>query len=190
MSYRPYLDGLRGVAVLLVFVFHAARSGLPGGFIGVDIFFVLSGYLITSILLTQYRRTGGIRVGEFYARRVRRLLPAVVLLVVVVVIREAIWGDVLAAGERLKDALATLFYVENWNLIAQADEYFAESIAPSPLRHAWSLSIEEQFYLVWPWLLVGILWRFGRSCTGPPSSCWESRASLPWPWPCSSSPAS
>ena len=158
MSYRPYLDGLRGVAVLLVFVFHAARSGLPGGFIGVDIFFVLSGYLITSILLTQYRRTGGIRVGEFYARRVRRLLPAVVLLVVVVVIREAIWGDVLAAGERLKDALATLFYVENWNLIAQADEYFAESIAPSPLRHAWSLSIEEQFYLVWPWLLVGILW--------------------------------
>lgn len=157
LSYRPYLDGLRGVAVLLVFVFHAARPGLPGGFIGVDVFFVLSGYLITRILLTQHLRTGGIRVGEFYARRVRRLLPAVVVLVVVVVIREALVGDMLASGERLKDALATLFYVENWNLIVQSDQYFAESLAPSPLRHAWSLSIEEQFYLLWPWLLLGVL---------------------------------
>lgn len=157
LSYRPYLDGLRAVAVLLVFVFHAARPALPGGFIGVDVFFVLSGYLITRILLAQHARSGAISVSHFYARRVRRLLPAVVVVVIVVVVREAVWGDMLASAERLKDALATLFYVENWHLIAQADEYFAEGLGPSPLRHAWSLSIEEQFYLLWPWVLLGIL---------------------------------
>ena len=163
LTYRPYLDGVRAIAVLFVFVFHAARPGLPGGFIGVDVFFVLSGYLITRILLMQHSRTGTFSVSAFYVRRMRRLLPAVVLLVLVVVVREAVWGDILASAERLKDALATLFYVENWNLIAQSDEYFAETLGPSPLRHAWSLSIEEQFYLVWPWVLLAIL--FARRVT-------------------------
>lgn len=157
LSYRPYLDGIRAIAVLFVFVFHAARPGMPGGFIGVDVFFVLSGYLITRILLAEHLRTGTIRISEFYARRMRRLLPAVVLLVVVVVIREAIWGDIIGTAESLKHAVATLFYVENWNLIAQADQYFAESLGPSAMRHAWSLSIEEQFYLAWPTLLLLIL---------------------------------
>ena len=157
LQYRPYLDGLRGIAVLLVFVFHAARAGLPGGFIGVDVFFVLSGYLITRILISQHKRTGRIRIADFYARRMRRLMPAVILLVLVVVVREALWGDALELANRLKDAVATLFYVENWNLIAQADQYFQESGAASPLRHAWSLSIEEQFYVLWPVVLVPIL---------------------------------
>ena len=157
LRYRPYLDGLRGIAVLLVFIFHSARPGLPGGFIGVDIFFVLSGYLITRILLSQYQKTGRIRIANFYARRIRRLMPAVVFLVVVVVMREALWGDVLELAGRLKDSIATLFYFENWNLISQADQYFAESASASPLRHAWSLSIEEQFYLLWPVLLLPVL---------------------------------
>ena len=157
LEYRPYLDGLRGIAVLLVFVFHAARPGLPGGFIGVDIFFVLSGYLITRILLTQHARSGRIRITDFYARRIRRLMPAVILVVVVVVFREAVWGNILETASRLRDAVATLFYFENWNLIYQADQYFQESLSPSPLRHAWSLSIEEQFYLLWPILLIAIL---------------------------------
>jgi peptidoglycan/LPS O-acetylase OafA/YrhL len=161
LQYRPYLDGLRGIAVLLVFVFHAARPGLPGGFIGVDVFFVLSGYLITRILIAQYAKTGRIRVADFYARRIRRLMPAVILVVLVVVIREALWGNILELASRSRDALATLFYVENWNLISQVDQYFEESVSASPLRHAWSLSIEEQFYLLWPVLLVPIL-AFGR----------------------------
>jgi peptidoglycan/LPS O-acetylase OafA/YrhL len=167
LEYRPYLDGLRGIAVLLVFVFHAARPGLPGGFIGVDIFFVLSGYLITRILLSQHQRSGRIRVADFYARRIRRLMPAVILVVLVVVLREVVWGDILETATRLRDAIATLFYVENWNLIYQADQYFEASLSPSPLRHAWSLSIEEQFYLVWPLVVIVVLWatrrRLGRS---------------------------
>ncbi len=127
LDYRPYLDGLRGVAVLLVFVFHAARAGLPGGFIGVDIFFVLSGYLITRILhRAEGQDQGRIDLPGFYARRMRRLMPAVIVVVLVVVAREAIYGDILEMGSRLRDAIATLFYVENWNLISQADQYFAE----------------------------------------------------------------
>ncbi len=157
LEYRPYLDGLRGIAVLLVFVFHAARPALPGGFIGVDVFFVLSGYLITRILLAEHSRSGRISVADFYARRVRRLMPAVVLVVVVVVLREAVWGNLIETATRLKDSIATLFYVENWNLIQQADQYFEASLSPSPLRHAWSLSIEEQFYLFWPVLVIAVL---------------------------------
>ena len=161
LEYRPYLDGLRAVAVLLVFVFHAARPAMPGGFIGVDVFFVLSGYLITRILISQHGAKGRIDVPGFYARRIRRLMPAVIVVVLVVVGREAIYGDILELGSRLRDAIATLFYVENWNLISQADQYFAESTSVSPLRHAWSLSIEEQFYVLWPLLLIPILalWR-------------------------------
>jgi peptidoglycan/LPS O-acetylase OafA/YrhL len=147
--------------VILVFVFHAAGPGLPGGFIGVDVFFVLSGYLITRILISQFSRTGRISVLDFYARRMRRLMPAVIVLVGAVVVREALWGNVLELTSRLKDGIATLFYIENWNLIAQSDQYFEESVSASPLRHAWSLSIEEQFYLIWPLLLVPIL-AFGR----------------------------
>ena len=157
LDYRPYLDGLRGIAVLLVFVFHAARAGLPGGFIGVDIFFVLSGYLITRILIVQKERTGRINLPGFYARRMRRLMPAVIVVVLVVVAREAIYGDLLELGSRLRDAVATLFYVENWNLISQADQYFQEGTSVSPLRHAWSLSIEEQFYVLWPVLLIPVI---------------------------------
>jgi peptidoglycan/LPS O-acetylase OafA/YrhL len=165
LDYRPYLDGLRGVAVLLVFVFHAARSGLPGGFIGVDIFFVLSGYLITRILLVQKEKAGRIDLPGFYARRIRRLMPAVIVLVLVVVAREALYGDILELGSRLRDAIATLFYVENWNLISQADQYFAEGTSASPLRHAWSLSIEEQFYILWPVLLIPVI-AIGRKWKG------------------------
>ena len=158
LSYRPHLDGLRAIAVLMVFVFHAARPALSGGFIGVDIFFVLSGYLITRILLREHTSTGRISVARFYARRARRLLPAVLIVVIAVTLREAVWGNITERAARLTDAVATLFYAQNWNLIFRADEYFAESLDASPLRHAWSLSIEEQFYVLWPILLVGLLW--------------------------------
>ena len=140
-----------------MFVFHAARPGLPGGFIGVDVFFVLSGYLITRILINEHEANGHVRIARFYSRRVRRLMPAVVVLVAVVATREALYGEVLVLGARLRDSIATLFYFMNWNLIWQADQYFLEATSASPLRHAWSLSIEEQFYLIWPVALIGIL---------------------------------
>lgn len=163
LAYRPYLDGLRAIAVLLVFVFHAASPAMPAGFIGVDVFFVLSGYLITRVLLSQYHERGQIKLGDFYARRVRRLAPALLLLTSVVAMREAVWGSILDAAVRLREILATLFYVANWNLIAQSDSYFAEGVAASPLRHAWSLAVEEQFYLIWPALLILLLvWRRRR----------------------------
>jgi peptidoglycan/LPS O-acetylase OafA/YrhL len=156
LTYRPYLDGLRAVAVLLVYVFHAVPSALPGGFIGVDVFFVLSGYLITRLLVEERESSGSIALRRFYARRSRRLAPAAALLVLIVSLREAVWGSVLTAAGRTREAIATLFYVANWNLITVADDYFAEGDA-SPLRHAWSLAVEEQFYLVWPVVMVVVM---------------------------------
>lgn len=155
-SYRPYLDGMRAWAVMAVFVFHAARPGLPGGFVGVDLFFVLSGYLITTLLMIEHEENGSISFSAFYARRMRRLTPAIALLVTAVAIREAVWGSALDLGTRVREVWATLFYYANWNLIAQSDEYFLEGTGASPLRHAWSLAIEEQFYIIWP-LLLGLL---------------------------------
>lgn len=151
--FRPHLDGLRTVAVALVFVFHAVPSALYGGFIGVDIFFVLSGFLITSIQLARYE-AGTHSLLSFYGRRVRRLLPPVVLLLGVVAIYEAVFGSVLERASRFQEVKATLLYYANWNLIWSSDDYFAEGLGLSPLRHMWSLAVEEQFYLVWPILLA------------------------------------
>ena len=144
------LDGIRGLAVLAVMAFHAGLSWAGGGFLGVDAFFVLSGYLITALLLVEYRRSRTIRLPAFWARRARRLLPATLLLLVGV----AVYAEVLTPrGDlaRLRgDALATLGYVANWRFIFEGAGYF-DTLAPtSPLRHMWSLAVEEQFYLVWP----------------------------------------
>ena len=161
-EYRPHLDGLRAVAVLLVFIFHAAPSSLRGGFIGVDVFFVLSGFLITSILLRQVDAGSASLLG-FYRRRLQRLLPAAFVLLLTVVAAESIWGSVIEASTRRREVISTVFYVANWNLIDQADDYFVEGFDPSPLRHMWSLAIEEQFYLVWPiFVVVGLRLLKGR----------------------------
>jgi len=159
---RPFghlnaLDGLRAVAVLAVMAFHAGVSWLPGGFLGVDVFFVLSGFLITSLLLEELGTTGRISLGQFWARRARRLLPALLL----VLAGTAAYAALFASPESLagirSDAAATLGYVANWHFIANQASYFARTGDPSPLAHTWSLAIEEQFYLVWPVvvLLVG-----------------------------------
>jgi peptidoglycan/LPS O-acetylase OafA/YrhL len=159
LEYRPHLDGVRAVAVLLVFAFHAGPATLRGGFIGVDIFFVLSGYLITLILL-EHRSPRAL--GPFYVRRIKRLLPAALLLLVAVAVRESLWGPVLELDSRFREIRATTLYAANWNLIARSDEYFAESESASPLRHMWSLAVEEQFYLVWPVLLLVLVWVLSR----------------------------
>jgi peptidoglycan/LPS O-acetylase OafA/YrhL len=155
-GYQPALDGVRAVAVIGVLLYHAGVGGLPGGFLGVDAFFVLSGFLITSLLLTEYAAHGRIRLGAFWLRRARRLLPALLLVLVVTVL---CYRTVLA-GEDLTllrgDALAALLYVANWRMIYRGDDYFALTATPSPLQHTWSLGIEEQFYLLWPLLLIGL----------------------------------
>jgi peptidoglycan/LPS O-acetylase OafA/YrhL len=158
--YRPFLDGLRAVAVLGVLVYHLNRSWLPGGFLGVDIFFVLSGYLITMLLLTEHRDTGRIHLPTFWARRIRRLLPALLVVLVVMVVLIDIGGDPLAVGQARGDLLATLFYAANWHFITAGQSYFTQFLAVSPDRHTWSLAIEEQFYLFWPIVVAFVLARF------------------------------
>ncbi len=151
------LDGMRAVAVIAVVVFHAGLSWLPGGFLGVDVFFVLSGYLITTLLLTEADRTGRVDLSAFWARRAGRLLPALIVLVAVV---SAVSPLVLPASDAAlvrDDALSALGYFANWRMILRGTEYFAQTAAPSPLQHTWSLAIEEQFYLLWPLVFLLLL---------------------------------
>jgi peptidoglycan/LPS O-acetylase OafA/YrhL len=159
-GYRPFLDGLRAFAVVGVLVYHLDRTWLPGGYLGVDLFFVLSGYLITSLLLAEHARTGRIDLPAFWSRRVRRLLPALLVVLVVMAIVIEAQGDVLAIGAARGDLLSTLFYVANWHFILSGQSYFSQYLSASPDKHTWSLAIEEQFYLVWPVIVAFVLARF------------------------------
>jgi peptidoglycan/LPS O-acetylase OafA/YrhL len=148
----PGIDGLRAIAVSAVFVYHARASWLPGGFLGVDVFFVISGYLITALLLAEFGGSGRVSLRAFWARRARRLLPAVFVLIgVCLLISATVNRGQLALRW---DALASIFYVANWRFIFEHESYFARFGRPPLLRHLWSLSVEEQFYLLWPPLLV------------------------------------
>ncbi|WCO68503.1 acyltransferase family protein [Iamia majanohamensis] len=147
----PALDGLRGLAVLAVMAYHLGH--LEGGYLGVDLFFVLSGFLITSLLLREGSATGGVDLRHFWVRRARRLLPALAVALVGVVVAARIWLDHGTLPALRVDALTTAGYVANWRFATQtAGGYFAAD--PSPLRHTWSLAIEEQYYLVWPLVVV------------------------------------
>lgn len=158
LGYRPALDGLRAVAVGAVLVYHLGASWLPGGFLGVDLFFVLSGFLITTLLVEEWRARRAIDLGRFWLRRIRRLLPAALLVVTAVMVVGLRTVDRSQLGALRADGLWTIFYGANWHLIGSGQSYFDAFSAPSPLRHAWSLAIEEQFYLVWPLLVLGALW--------------------------------
>lgn len=153
---RPWLaglDGLRALAVSAVVVFHFAPTVLPGGFLGVDLFFVISGYLITRLLLAEIDTTGRLAIRDFYARRVRRLVPAVVTLLLVTATASAlVWRDELATTRG--GVLASLAYLTNWWLIGSHQSYFVASGRPPMVQHLWSLAIEEQYYLVWPVVLT------------------------------------
>jgi peptidoglycan/LPS O-acetylase OafA/YrhL len=157
LRYLPALDGLRAFAVAGVLCYHGGLAWAQGGFLGVDMFFVLSGFLITTLLLREREDTGVIAVGAFWLRRARRLLPALGVLILVVVA----YAVFLAAPEELRtirsDALASIGYVANWRFIFSGSSYFAQFQAPSPLRHVWSLAIEEQFYLIWPLIVMVVL---------------------------------
>lgn len=163
-TYRPALDGLRTIAVYLVVLFHAGLAWAAGGFIGVDLFFVLSGFLVSSVILSELDRTGRLDIGRFYARRVRRLLPAAV---VVIVATATVFLLITPLARRLPlvgDAQSALLYVANWNFLFKQQDYFASGIDESPFLHFWSLAIEEQFYLFFPLLLVFL---FRRSAKHP-----------------------
>ena len=151
LSYQPALDGVRGVAVAGVLLFHGGH--LRGGYLGVDAFFVLSGYLITSILLAEVAATGAVRFAHFYARRLRRLMPAIVLVIACVGVYAKFFAEPRELNAIRFDGLATLFYFANWRAIVAGTDYWAAFRAPSPFRHTWSLAIEEQFYFAWPMLI-------------------------------------
>ena len=166
IAYRPGLDGLRALAVIGVFLYHArpyadGTGYLPGGFLGVDLFFVLSGYLITSLLLVEWEARNQIDLRRFWLRRARRLLPALV----VVVLASLILAAIFARGDLARtrgDAVSSLLYYTNWHLILANHSYFVRMGNPSLLQHLWSLAVEEQFYLIWPLLLVPGLVLVGR----------------------------
>lgn len=154
----PGLDGLRAIAVVAVIVFHLNPSWLPGGFLGVDIFFVISGYLITSLLLSEHQRSGRVALPRFWGRRARRLLPALgVLLLAVTLLAACFARDGLT--DLQGDLPASIFYVLNWALVFGHDSYASTFGRPPLLQHLWSLSVEEQFYLLWPPILVFLLRR-------------------------------
>jgi peptidoglycan/LPS O-acetylase OafA/YrhL len=156
LNHRPALDGLRALAIIGVLVFHLAPGHLSGGWLGVDVFFVLSGFLITTLLIREHAKTGTIRLSKFWRARMRRLLPAVsvVLLAVLLLAWIWLWGSRRATVSG--DVLASLFYVVNWHFIFGNEAYFSTVGAPSPVRHLWSLSIEEQFYVIFPVLLLAL----------------------------------
>jgi len=165
LGYVGALDGIRAFAVAAVMAFHAGATHVTGGFLGVDAFFCLSGFLITSLLLGEARRTGTIRLGAFWARRARRLLPALFLVLCFVGLFAWLAAPPGAYPGLRLDSLATLFYVSNWHFILEGSSYFQAALAPSPLTHTWSLAIEEQFYLVWPLVVLALI-RLRRPVTG------------------------
>jgi peptidoglycan/LPS O-acetylase OafA/YrhL len=152
--YRPQLDGIRAVAVLLVVGYHLGFTVLPGGFTGVDVFFVLSGYLISGLLLAEATASGRIRIGRFYARRARRLLPAAVVVVLFCVVMDRYTYSPIDYPHLRRHATAAALYVANWDVAGVDNGYFSTDTQASPLVHFWSLAVEEQFYIVWPALVV------------------------------------
>ncbi|MGZ8763999.1 MAG: acyltransferase family protein, partial [Acidimicrobiia bacterium] len=163
IRHIPALDGLRGAAICGVLLFHGGH--LTGGFLGVDLFFVLSGFLITSLLLVEAgsRLHAPIRLGAFWARRARRLLPALGGLLVGIAVYAVVFARPTELAQIRGDALATVFYGANWRAVGATHDYWSLFSAPSPLQHTWSLAIEEQFYLVWPLVFVGLLAWCGRA---------------------------
>ncbi len=161
-GYRPALDGMRAVSVLTIMAFHIPWSWVHGGYWSVNVFFVVSGYLITGLLLDEHRRWGRIDLMGFYTRRARRLLPAMLVLVSVVALLGRHLYTEQGASYIRGDGLAALFYAANWRLIATGQSYFQHFGEPSPFRHMWTLAIEEQYYLLFPMVLILLLKAFRR----------------------------
>lgn len=148
--FRPDIEGLRAVAVVAVVLYHAGIPGIAGGYIGVDVFFVISGFLITGLLWREVQATKTVALGRFYAARARRLLPAAATVGVVTALVAAAVLPPLQARRVFIDGIASMLYVGNYRFAAQNTDYMIADLPPSPFQHYWSLGVEEQFYLVWP----------------------------------------
>jgi peptidoglycan/LPS O-acetylase OafA/YrhL len=156
-SRRQEIQALRAIAVLLVVLFHLWPDAVPGGFVGVDVFFAISGFLITGLLLRDVQVLGTVSLSAFWARRARRLLPAPLVVLLLCAAATVAFVPLTAWDQFFTEFRASTAYVQNWHLASASVDYFAANDAPSPVRHFWSLSAEEQFYLVWPLLLAVLL---------------------------------
>jgi peptidoglycan/LPS O-acetylase OafA/YrhL len=161
IQYIPAIDGLRAVAVIAVILYHLGVSWIPGGFLGVDLFFVISGYVITRLLLDSIQERGGLDLRDFYMARIRRLLPPLVFMIVVTSIVVGIWAPD-TTKKFLTDAPFSIFGGMNWWLVFNQQDYFESSGRPPLLQHTWSLAVEAQFYLLWPLILLLVLKYFGK----------------------------
>jgi peptidoglycan/LPS O-acetylase OafA/YrhL len=191
LSYRPDIEGLRGVAVLLVVAFHSSPRRFQGGFLGVDVFFVLSGYLITGLVVREIEETGRLSLAGFYARRARRLLPASAFVLLVTILACSLFLSPLQQYRLGSSGLSTALYVSNFWFLHKSADYFAPAIEHNPFLHTWSLAVEEQFYLVWPTLvllcmrgrrprrnLLAIMILIGSVSLG--ASVWITKTHQPW----------
>ncbi|MBO0609044.1 acyltransferase family protein [Myceligenerans salitolerans] len=193
-GFRPDIEGLRAVAIGLVLLYHAGWGIVSGGFIGVDVFFVLSGFLITGLLIREVERTGRVSLKEFYARRAKRLLPAAALVLAVSALVTRLTGSVVEWATFGGDIVAAAIYLVNWRLAERSVDYLAEGTSQSPVQHFWSLAVEEQFYIVWPLVLLvvalvvrrtGVRLRptmaVGLALVGVPSLVWSVTATANLP---------
>ncbi len=155
MGYQPSLDGLRALSVGVVLLYHAGFSWMHGGFFGVEVFFVVSGFLITSLLLDEHERTGGVSLRHFWHRRARRLFAALAAVLLAVAVWTALWGSAEQRSQVRREVVWSIFYVNNWGQILGNVPYFAGD--PSMLRHLWSLAVEEQWYLIWPLVFIALM---------------------------------
>jgi peptidoglycan/LPS O-acetylase OafA/YrhL len=162
-EFRPDIEGLRAVAVVAVVLFHAEMPGVSGGFVGVDVFFVISGFLITGLLWREVSISGTVGLRQFYGARARRLLPASAMVGVLTMIGAAALLPPLHVANVMRDGIASALYVGNYWFIAEGVHYFGGHLPPSPFQHYWSLGVEEQFYLVWPALIIGTAWLIRRA---------------------------
>src|SRR5258708_3250404 len=173
--YMPGLDGLRAIAVLAVIGFHEQFGWAPGGLLGVGVFFTLSGYLITDLLLSRWTTSGQLHLAEFWLRRARRLLPTLFVMLAVVTAWITVADRVRLASLRGAVGAASTYW-SNWYVIIKGQSYFARFAPPQPLDHLWSLAVEEQFYLIWPWLLLAGVFLIRRR--GPSALPWLALPTL------------